>query len=140
MTGTAVQKKTHGELVQENRYLQHQLDEHEKYILALSCKKTLNNSPANQTKDQVSDFETWGGHNTWKLICKASSKKEGWMKSTKAMEIPDKGCIVQVTTQQRNPDGSWSIAEAITFVPHSAINDVWTEDNHHEELIGRKIY
>jgi len=140
MTGTAVQKKTHGELVQENRYLQHQLDEHEKYILALSCKKTLNNTDSNGTEKNVPDVEKWGDPDTWELICKASSKKEGWMKSTKAMEIPDKGCIVQVTTQQRNPDGSWSIAEAITFVPHSAINDVWTEDNHHEELIGRKIY
>jgi Lon protease-like protein len=35
-----------------------------------------------------------------------SSKSEGWMKPTKAMEI---GCIVQVTTQQRNPDGSYAI-------------------------------
>ena len=39
------------------------------------------------------------------------------MKSTKAMEIPEVGCVVQVTTQQRNPDGSYAVAEALTFVP-----------------------
>jgi len=31
------------------------------------------------------------------------------------------GCIVQVTTQQQNPDGSWAVAEALTFAPNSAI-------------------
>ena len=38
------------------------------------------------------------------------------MKSTKAMELPG-GCLVQVTTQQRNPDGSYVVAEALEFVP-----------------------
>jgi hypothetical protein len=31
------------------------------------------------------------------------------------------GCIVQVTTQQRNPDGSYAIAEAVCFVPDNQI-------------------
>ena len=26
------------------------------------------------------------------------------------------GCIVQVTTQQRNPDGSYAVAEALSYV------------------------
>lgn len=64
--------------------------------------KTLDNTNANQAKDNVSDLQIWGDGDTWKLICKASSKKEGWMKSTKAMEIPGVGCAVQVTTRQRN--------------------------------------
>ena len=38
------------------------------------------------------------------------------MKSTKVCNV-DNGCIVQVTTQQRNPDGSYAVAEALTFVP-----------------------
>ena len=29
--------------------------------------------------------------------------------------------VVQVTTQQRNPDGSYSIAEALTTVPNAEI-------------------
>jgi hypothetical protein len=35
---------------------------------------------------------------------------------------------VQVTTQQRNPDGSYAIAEAITFVPDVYIHTV-TDEN-----------
>jgi len=38
------------------------------------------------------------------------------MKSTKAMETPT-GVVIQVTTQQRNEDGSYAVAEALTFVP-----------------------
>lgn len=73
--------------------------------------KTYNNTTTKQAKDQVSDLEIWGTSDMWKLICKASSKDEKWMKSTKAMFIGN-GCLVQVTTQQGN-----NIAEAITFVP-----------------------
>jgi len=39
------------------------------------------------------------------------------------------GCIVQVTTQQRNPDGSWVIAESIVFVPDVTIKE--DEDGYH---------
>lgn len=56
-----------------------------------------------------------GNGDTFQLICKASSDKEGWMKSTKAMETPH-GCVVQVTTQQRNIDGTYSVAKALTYV------------------------
>lgn len=85
--------------------------------------KTLTNTTAKQCKDQVSDVEIWGDGDAWKLICKASSEKEGWMKSTKAMRVSGTGCLVQVTTQQRNPDGSWSIAEAVTFAPGAVIQE-----------------
>lgn len=74
--------------------------------------KTLDNTTAAQAKDQVSDIKFWGNGNTFKLISKASSKNEGWMKSTKAMEIENVGCVIQVTTQQGD-----NIAEALTFVP-----------------------
>ena len=79
--------------------------------------KTLHNSDASGTSVNVPDVQFFGNGDEWKLICKASSESEGWMKSTKAMCIPDTGCLVQVTTQQRNPDGSYAIAESIAFVP-----------------------
>lgn len=79
--------------------------------------KTLSNSTVNGAKKNVSDLIIYGNGDSFQLICKASSEKEGWMKSTKACEIPEQGCLVQVTTQQRNLDGSYSIAEALTFVP-----------------------
>lgn len=83
--------------------------------------KSLNISCINKAKENIKDLEVFGNGDTFKLICKASSQEEGWMKSTKAMEIQNIGCVVQVTTQQRNPDGSYSIAEALTFVPEVAV-------------------
>lgn len=83
--------------------------------------KTLHNSDISDAKKNVSDIKVFGDGDTFKLICKASSEKEGWMKSTKAMQIIGAGCVVQVTTQQRNPDGSYAVAEALTFVPKAII-------------------
>ena len=93
--------------------------------------KTLNNTTANQAKDQVSDIQFWGNGDTFKLISKASSKSEGWMKSTKAMEIPYSGCVVQVTTQQGD-----NISEAVTFVPGVKIREVF-DDN--LQLMSREL-
>lgn len=79
--------------------------------------KTLTNSDVSGAKQNVPDIKVVGNGDTYRLLCKASSQNEGWMKSSKAMEIQGIGCVVQVTTQQRNPDGSYSVAEALTFVP-----------------------
>ena len=62
--------------------------------------KTLHNSTVSGARKNVSDLQVFGDGDTFKLISKASSKAEGWMKSTKAMEITGIGCVVQVTTQQ----------------------------------------
>jgi len=87
--------------------------------------KTLHNTPLDPATKNVKDIVKFGTPDDFQLICKASSQQEGWMKSTKAYEIMDVGCIVQVTTQQRNPDGSYAVAEAVTFVPGVKIrNDI----------------
>jgi len=92
--------------------------------------KTLENTTASQAKDNVKDIKFWGNGDTFKLISKASSEKEGWMKSTKAMEIEGVGCVVQVTTQQ------WDkIAEALTFVPGVKIK----EEFNSEAVTSRKL-
>lgn len=83
--------------------------------------KTLFNSDVSGARKNVKDIKVFGNGDMFQLLCKASSQTEGWMKSTKALEIPDSGCVVQVTTQQRNPDGSYSVAEALTFVPGAVI-------------------
>lgn len=80
------------------------------------AKKTLSNKSEKQTKGQVSDVVVVGNGDQFRLLSKAFSQEEGWTKSTKAMTTGT-GAVVQVTTQQRNPDGSWSVAEALTFVP-----------------------
>ncbi len=78
--------------------------------------KTLGNSDVSGARVNVPDIKVVGDGDSWRLLCKASSQEEGWMKSTKAMQVPG-GCLVQVTTQQKNPDGSYAVAEAVCFVP-----------------------
>lgn len=78
--------------------------------------KTLENSDVSGARKNVKDIVVVGNGDMFQLLCKAYSKAEGWMKSTKAMEVPG-GCVVQVTTQQENPDGSYMVAEALTYVP-----------------------
>ena len=93
--------------------------------------KTYHNTDASGAKENVSDIVFFGDGDTFKLICKASSQKEGWMKSTKAMEIEGVGCVVQVTTQQ------WSnIAEALTFVPNVKIEEIKDENG---MVMSRKL-
>jgi hypothetical protein len=92
--------------------------------------KTLHNSTVSGARKNVKDIKVVGNGDTFRLLFKASSEKEGWMKSTKAMDVGN-GCVVQVTTQQRNPDGGYSIAEAITYVP--CVKIVEDENN------GRKL-
>lgn len=74
--------------------------------------KTMDITEVKGAIANISDLKVFGNGDTFKLICKASSTSQGWMKSTKAMQIDGVGCVVQVTTQQGN-----NIAEAITFVP-----------------------
>lgn len=74
--------------------------------------KTLHNSDISGATKNVPDIQKVGNGDMFRLLCKASSEKEGWMKSTKGCEIPGVGCIVQVTTQQGD-----NVAEAVCFVP-----------------------
>lgn len=96
--------------------------------------KTLTNTTAKGATTQVADIEFWGDGDLFKLISKASSQEEGWMKSTKALDTGT-GCLVQVTTQQRNPDGSYAVAEALTYVPGVSILDLSKDD----EVVARYI-
>ena len=96
--------------------------------------KSLHNTCANGAKKNVKDIVFWGDGDMFKLISKASSENEGWMKSTKAMQCGN-AVVVQVTTQQRNPDGSYSIAEALTTVYSSKIEEEFKDD----KVISRKI-
>jgi hypothetical protein len=61
-------------------------------------------------KENVSDVEVFGNPGAWKCVSKASSKAQGWMKSTKAMDVGT-GVLVQVSTQQGD-----KVAEALTYV------------------------
>lgn len=84
----------------------------------MSEEKTLNVASMEDLKAKVSDVEVIGDPGAWKLLGKASSKAQGWMKSTKAMEAPG-GVVVQVSTQQ----GS-NVAEALVYVPGAMLEQV----------------
>jgi len=73
--------------------------------------KTLNVSSIADAKEKISDIEVIGNGDTWQLLCKASSKSQGWMKSCKAMEIPGYGVVVQVSTQNKD-----NVAEALVTI------------------------
>lgn len=73
-------------------------------------KRTVAN--ANPEQAAKSGVESVGDMGTWKVVQKAWNKKEKWMKSTKALEIVDLGCLIQVTTQQGD-----KVAEAVCYVP-----------------------
>ena len=76
--------------------------------------KSLGNTDQNGARKNVKDIVIFG-EDLFKLLSKASSEKEGWMKSTKAMQVPT-GCVIQVTTQQ------WDqVAEAVCFIPGAKI-------------------
>ena len=125
--------------------------------------KTLHNSNASGATKNVKDIVFWGNRDTFKLISKASSQEEGWMKSTKAMEIEGVGVVIQVTTQQRGMqerrylltkelvqkygeenrptweetlETDWDVAEALTFVPGAKIVDERDESG---VVVSRKI-
>ncbi len=93
--------------------------------------KTLSNSDVNGAHKNVPDIKVFGDGDMFKLLCKASSEAEGWMKSTKAMEIPHVGCVIQVTTQQGD-----QVAEAVTFIPNTHIEEL-LDDNEH--VVGRVL-
>lgn len=83
--------------------------------------KMLDISTIKGAKANISDLKVYGDGDTFRLLCKASSEEQGWMKSTKVCNVFG-GCIVQVTTQQKNPDGSYAVAEALTYVPNVQID------------------
>ena len=94
--------------------------------------KTLHNSDVSGARQNVKDIVVVGNGDMFRLLCKASSQAQGWMKSTKACQV-EHGCLVQVTTQQRNIDGSYAVAEALTYVPGVQIVD---DENNGRKLIS----
>lgn len=85
----------------------------------MTAEKALDVKGMDDLKAKVSDVEVFGDPGAWKLLGKASSKAQGWMKSTKAMEVPGLGVLVQASTQQGT-----NVAEALVFVPGAKLEQV----------------
>ena len=80
-----------------------------------SSEKTLTSTTPEETK--ATGTVLTGMADKWHCIAKAVNEAEGWMKTTKALQVSAAGCLIQVTTQQKNHDGTWSTAEAVCFAP-----------------------
>lgn len=98
-------------------------------VAAKPVEKALDVVSIADAKEKVSDIKVFGDGDAWQLVCKASSADQGWMKSTKAMSVPGAGVLVQVSTQQKGLDGTYAVAEAITFVPGVHIRKNTTTGN-----------
>ena len=79
--------------------------------------KTLDVTNMEALKEKVSDVIVHGNPGRWVCTSKASSKEQGWMKSTKVLQLPA-GCLVQVSTQQGD-----NVAEALTYAIGTTIAD-----------------
>jgi len=90
--------------------------------------KDLGITSAADAKSKIPDLKVFGDGDRWVLLCKASSEEQGWMKSTKVMNVPG-GCVIQVTTQQRmnginiQTEYTYALAEALTYVPGVSIGE-----------------
>lgn len=98
--------------------------------------KTLNVTDVAGAKAAINDIQVFGNGDLWALVSKASSQSQGWMKSCKAMEVPGCSVCIQVTTQQRNPDGSYAVAEAVTFVPGARVDTLRDDEG---KVLGRVV-
>lgn len=104
----------------------------DKKIKHQKAAKVMGTSPANPAMKAISDLVKFGNPDLWQLVCKASSQSGDWMKSTKVMEIPDLGVVIQATTQQGK-----HVAEALQFVPGAKL--AGPEDNRYLVAIGYDV-
>lgn len=86
-----------------------------------STSKALTNVDTKTATETTSDIIVIGNPDNLQLLCKAGSKRQGWMKSSKAMEVEGVGCLVQFTSERQSKDGLWSIAETSSFFPNTTI-------------------
>lgn len=79
--------------------------------------RALDNHDMQSATASTPDIVVSGNPGAWEVVGKASSKEQGWMKSTKRMRV-DGGYLYQATTEHRHADGSVACcAEALAFVP-----------------------
>ena len=93
--------------------------------------KTVNNTDQTEPIINVTFTQKFGDIDIFKLINKISLESERYLKTTKAMQIDNLGCVVQVTTQQGD-----NVSEALTFVPNAKIKEIKDSEG---KVIERKL-
>ena len=90
-----------------------------------------------EASERIYDLKVFGDTDAWKLICKAASQAEGWYKTTKAMEIPHVGCLIQTETHIDNGGDEAALSQALTFVPGVSICE---KKDDRGECVNRFLY
>ena len=78
--------------------------------------RALDNKDMATATASTPDIVVAGDPGAWEVVGKASSKSQGWMKSTKRMAVPG-GWLYQATTEHRADGKVTACAEALAFVP-----------------------
>ena len=91
-----------------------------KYVEVLAQAQARMNRVATRTEEVIDKIAVVGNPDQFALLFKAAGPT--WRKSTKALSTAD-GCILQVSTEMLNPDGSTSVAEALAFVPNVEVEN-----------------
>lgn len=81
--------------------------------------RKLDTTNPDEARAATPDIVVHGDPEFWECLSKASSKSQGWMKSTKRARVPG-GWIYQVTTEHRKNGVVTACAESITFVPRAS--------------------
>ena len=91
-------------------------------VLAAPQERRTDVSSTAEAKAATADVRVIGNPDMWQLLAKAGSQSEGWMRSTKGLQVGPH-VILQVSERQKNPDGSYTIdndlirVENVTIVP-----------------------
>lgn len=70
-----------------------------------------------QQQQADESVEIVGDKDAWKVIQHVLFKKKGYIQTTSAM-VFSHGHLVRTNTRQLNPDGTFSLSEALCFVPN----------------------
>jgi len=81
----------------------------------------------NDLKQQINREEVKIFGNPDKLVLLFKAEGSNWSKSTKAMQVHG-GCILQVSTERKGANNTWTVAGALTFIPGAVINGTQSDN------------
>tara|TARA_S200002703_G_scaffold4693_2_gene5809 strand:+ start:2774 stop:3106 length:333 start_codon:yes stop_codon:yes gene_type:complete len=74
----------------------------------------------NKKKAEPLAIDTIGDTDMFEVLNSFRDPNEGFERALLAKQVRG-GCLVAVTTRQRNPDGSHAVSDALAFVPNVTI-------------------
>jgi hypothetical protein len=85
--------------------------------------RCLDSKSPTDAKAANQDLVVVGPPDFWKVLSKAYAQEGGFMKSTKAANVPG-GVLIQVSTECVNPNGTpAAVAEALVFIAQVRVSE-----------------